>query len=110
MTNPEPRDLFSKSRGMPPPGERGMKRLKNSKAGSFSSNGNGIIWACPRTTCVELIFTTAGPCFSASSEKSGRPRVWAKAREVRSQRKSRLIKRFMVERPPDSTRNEKQYG
>src|SRR6185369_113301 len=109
MIKPEPSDLFSKSRGAPPPGERGMKRLKNSKAGSFSSNGKGITWRCPRVTWVVLMLTTACPCFSASSVKSGSPRVCALAKEQKKTSEKRTKKRFIGNAPPDSARILKRY-
>src|SRR6185369_1053652 len=109
MIKPEPSDLFSKSRGAPPPGERGMKRLKNSKAGSFSSNGKGITWLCPRVTWVVLMLTTAGPCFSASSVKSGSPRVCELAKEQKKMIEKRAMKRFIGNAPPDLARTWIRY-
>src|SRR5574343_872671 len=109
MMKPEPNDLFSNSRGAPPPGTRGMKRLKNSNAGSLSSKGKGDPAACARLTCVVLILTTVGPCFSARSAKSGKARVCAIAREQTSHIDTTARRRFMNGLPPKRISNEKRY-
>src|SRR6187549_2864550 len=66
---PEPSDCDWNSRG--PPGF-GVKRRKNSKNGSSSGTfGNCCASGLRAPPCVVLILTTAGPCFSTISVKSG---------------------------------------
>ena len=67
MMNPEPNDCGWNSRC---PG-LGEKRRKNSKKGSFSSICGNCWESVLRAACVMLILTTAPPCFSTRSVKSG---------------------------------------
>ena len=47
------------------------------------------MFARSRTVCAVLMLTTAGPCFSTSSVKSGRPRAWLYAQSGSSARRHR---------------------
>src|ERR1041384_2037470 len=76
MMNPEPSPTRSApcsgAPGPPPGGISGMKRLKNSYIGSFSSRAP-LRLACAAALLVVMTFTTTGPRDFMNGGQSGRP-------------------------------------